>query len=390
MTDIKVKDNEIQTKPASRRTLVFLLGALLIGIVCIVALSLMPRILKSDVYFKYGKDTYKTTANATVEAAFAQINDGSIAPGNLMSVDGSVLKKGAGDPVVYSVKGTVVRGDTYLKNGDVINATSGQNITEKTKSKKTVGHVDYDRRGSGPIVEVVSPGKNPITETTVGVTSGKVQSKKVIQEPVKPIVEYKHYRNKKDKVVALTFDDGPSKTYTPQILRVLNKYHVKATFFELGSEIKKYPEITKMVNNSGSQVALHAYKHDRLAYKSIKHIDKNIKKGKEEIKKVTGSYPTFMRPPYGSVDGSVFDALNENNLGIGLWSIDTVDWSRPGKKAIIKKAVGYAYPGVVILMHDGGGNREESVQALPKIIKSYKKAGYRFVTLDEYAQLMKR
>lgn len=390
MTDIRVKENKIKTKPTSKKVLVFVLGALVVGVACISTLSLLPRILKSEIYIRYGEDTYKTTANATVEAAFAQVNDGSVTPGNLMSVTGSIITTGTGSPVVYSINGSVVAGDTYLKDGDVINATSGQNVTEQTKTKKIEGHVAFTRRGSGPIVEVTTPGKNPVSEIVKGATSGKVQSKEVVQEAVAPIVEYKHYRNDKDKVVALTFDDGPSKTYTPKIIKVLNAHKVKATFFELGTEISKYPEVTKMVDSSGHQVALHGQKHDRLAYSSIKKMNKNIKQGKETVKKAIGSYPTFMRPPYGSVDGSVFDALTENKLGIGLWSIDTVDWSRPGKKAIVNKAVRSAYPGVVILMHDGGGNREQTVQALPKIIKEYKKAGYRFVTLDEYAQLMNR
>ena len=388
MTDLRVKNNKIKTKPTPKKALVFILALGILGLAAIAFFSYLPRMLKTDIYFKYGADTYKTTANATIEKAFAQINDGSIAPGNLVSVAGSIIETGTGSPIVYSINGEVVAPETYLHNGDVVDATSGQNITEKTKTKTVEGHVSFERRGSGPVVAVITPGKNSLTQIVKGEKSGQVKSTKVVQKPVAPVVEYKHYRNNKDKVVALTFDDGPSKEYTPQVLRVLKKYKAKATFFEVGHEIKKHPEITKMVANSGNQVALHAQTHDRLAYASIKQINKNIKLGKETIKEATGAYPTFMRPPYGSVDGSVFDALAENDLGIGLWSIDTVDWSQPGVKSIVNRAVRYAYPGVVILMHDGGGNREQTVKALPKIIKAYKKAGYRFVTLDEYAKLM--
>lgn len=390
LSDLKVKNNKIKFGQSSDKTHTVVLAVVAFLIVGIFIAVIYPSLISSDIYVKYGKDTYKTSRDATVGAVFAKINDGSVTPGNLMSVAGSIITTAAGEPIVYSVNGKVVDQKTFLKNGDTIDATSGQNVVEKTVTTTKEGHVGYDRRGKGPIVAVVTPGKNPITTTVEGEKSGAVVSKKITNNAVKPVVEYKHYRNEQDKVVALTFDDGPSKTYTPKVLAILNKYKVKATFFELGSEVKKYPNISKQVVDSGSQVALHSQNHVRLAYTPVNKINKEIEHGIKTIKKATGVQPTFMRPPYGSVDGTVFDALAQHKLGIGLWSIDTVDWSRPGKKYIIKRAVDNAYPGAVILMHDGGGNRQDTLDALPHIIKAYQKAGYRFVTMDEYSQLMNR
>ena len=387
MSELKVKNHKIQRPSHFKKY-----GALALGIIVIIFVTIFfavyPTFAVHDIYVKYGKDTYQTTSNATLEAVFSKINDGSVAPGNLVSLTGSVIETGTGAPIVLGVNGKVAPGSTLLKNGDVITATSGQNTVEKKVKKEVEGHIGFNHQGQGPVLTVESVGKNPVTTIIKGEKSGAVVSRTVTQKGVKPFVQYNTYANNKYKIVALTFDDGPSPRYTQKVLAVLKKYQVKATFFELGTQIKKYPDITKAVAASGNQVALHSEHHVRLAHASIKKINKEVSQGKETIKSVTGSYPTFMRPPYGSVDGSVFDALHANGLGIGLWSIDTRDWSRPGTKHIIRVAKKYAYPGAVILMHDGGGNRQQTVDALPAIIKAYKRAGYHFVTLDEYAQCL--
>lgn len=389
MTDLKIKNNKIHRESRVNRYVI--LG---IGIIAIVVLGIFfavyPSIAKHDIYVSYGKDTYQTTSNATVGVVFSKINNGSVQPGNLVSVVGSVIETGTGSPVVLGVNGKVVPNDTILKNGDVITATSGQNVVEKKITSQVQGHIGFDQRGNGPVVTVVTPGSNPVTAVVQGEKSGAEVSRTLAKAGVRPLVQYNTYSNPTFKIVALTFDDGPSPTYTKRVLAVLKRYNVHATFFELGYQIKKYPDITREVAAAGNQVALHSEHHIRLAHAPVEKVQKEVTEGKKTIKEVTGKNPTFMRPPYGSVDGSVFDALYENNLGIGLWSIDTRDWSRPGVKHIVRVAKKYSYPGAVILMHDGGGNRQQTVDALPKIIEAYKKAGYNFVTLDEYAQLLKK
>lgn len=387
MSDIKVKDNKIKTHKGEKYFSLVLIGIALLLIATFLVVT-YRTFVTHDIYVKYGKDTYKTTSDATVGAVFAQINDGSVAPGNLVSVVGSVIETGTGGPIVYSINDKVVAPTTFLKSGDKITATSGQNKIEKTLTTTIEGHLGYHRRGMGPIITIATPGKNPITSVVTGEKSKAVKSSTVTQAGAKPVAVYRTYNNEADKVVALTFDDGPSATYTPKILAVLKKHNVKATFFELGSEIKKHPQLTQQVAAAGNQVALHSEKHIRLAHATVADIRTNVTQGKETIKQVLGVYPTYMRPPYGSVDGAVYNVIQENGLGIALWSIDTRDWSRPGVKHIVDVANKYRSPGVIILMHDGGGNRQQTVDALPKIIKAYKKAGYRFVTIDEYGKLL--
>lgn len=308
--------------------------------------------------------------------------------GNLLSITGEVLKEGGGEKPTYTINGTLVDAQTMVKSGNKLGVMRGRDIVEKTVEVTREQHIGFKRSGSGPLVFVETPGSNPLVKSTKGVVSGAIEKKQIVREGTEPVAVYKTYRNPQDKVVALTFDDGPSAQYTQKIIAILSKYHVRATFFELGTEIKKRPEVTRAVVQAGNQVALHSQHHSKLSGVSVKHISSNIVEGKETIKKATGLYPTYMRPPYGAVDGSVYNAISENNMNIALWTIDTKDWSRPGVAHIVKQAKKYRAPGVVLLMHDGGGVRQQTVDALPWIIKLYKKAGYRFVTIDEYGELL--
>ncbi|MFL6044348.1 MAG: polysaccharide deacetylase family protein [Propionibacteriaceae bacterium] len=169
------------------------------------------------------------------------------------------------------------------------------------------------------------------------------------------------------RTVYLTFDDGPSQ-YTPAILNILRATNSTATFFELGFRQAEHPGTAAQVRAEGSSVGNHTYDHPDLT---------SLKASEVRWQLTRGPQGRCMRPPYGATDPSVRRIVAQEGLREVLWSIDTLDWSRPGTTKIVKAATG---PGVragsIVLMHDGGGDRSQTVAALPKIIRTLHHRGY--------------
>lgn len=182
--------------------------------------------------------------------------------------------------------------------------------------------------------------------------------------------------------VALTFDDGPG-PYTPAILRVLRREHAEATFFEIGRAIRAFPQTARAVFAAGMPIGDHTQTHaflGRLAPSAqAAEID-----GVSNALRATGLPPTTLfRPPYGSFNVATLSALRERRMLMVLWSADTKDFSQPGVKRIVYIAVSGAKPGAIILMHDGGGKRAQTVAALPRIIQRLRQRGFRLVTIPQ-------
>jgi peptidoglycan/xylan/chitin deacetylase (PgdA/CDA1 family) len=180
------------------------------------------------------------------------------------------------------------------------------------------------------------------------------------------------------KYVVLTFDDGPDSKYTPEILDILGQYGVKATFFEVGREVKKHPDLTRRLSTNGHSVENHTWSHPDLRKLSAPSFDNQVETTDQYIREQTGQTPRCLRPPYGGTNSVV--AKRAANLGksIVLWTIDSRDWTRPGEAAIVRRVLTGVRSGSVILMHDGGGNRSQTVAALPTILKTLKARGYTF------------
>jgi peptidoglycan-N-acetylglucosamine deacetylase len=185
------------------------------------------------------------------------------------------------------------------------------------------------------------------------------------------------------RVIALTFDDGPG-PYTPQVLSVLERYHVPATFFEIGENVVQYPQYTQMVAAAGYPVEDHTWSHPDLATLPASQIAAQIEQTQNEIHSLTGDTPNCLRPPYDSWNSTVLDQIGAQGLTAMSYSIDPRDWSLPGVTAIVNSVVGAAFPGAVVDMHDGGGARSQTVAALPQIITDLRAQGYSFVSLCGY------
>ena len=185
------------------------------------------------------------------------------------------------------------------------------------------------------------------------------------------------------KVVALTFDDGPWPNSTHQILAVLKQHNIKATFFMVGQELSRRPQIGRDVVAAGMVVGNHSWDHPsrpRNAVSQVKHTD-------SEIFKQLRIYTHLFRPPYGiQTNGMAAQAKSEKHAVL-LWSVDSEDWRRPSASTIARTVMREVYPGGIILMHDGGGNRTHTVAALKLIIPQLKQKGYKFVTIPELLEI---
>ncbi|MFI6284307.1 polysaccharide deacetylase family protein [Streptomyces sp. NPDC051018] len=180
------------------------------------------------------------------------------------------------------------------------------------------------------------------------------------------------------KVVYLTFDDGPKATYTEQILKLLAAHGVRATFFVTGAQVKAYPEITRRIHLQGHSVQNHTWSHPRLTRVSAARFRSEITGTDRAIRARTGYTPRCLRPPYGAYDGTVKARAAALGKKLRLWTVDPQDWARPGTRTIENRVLNGVRPGSTVLLHDGGGDRSQTVAALPGIITTLKARGYVF------------
>jgi peptidoglycan/xylan/chitin deacetylase (PgdA/CDA1 family) len=180
--------------------------------------------------------------------------------------------------------------------------------------------------------------------------------------------------------VALTFDDGPG-PYTQRLVATLDKLHVNATFFAIGSQEQYFSAGTIAEIDSGDVIGDHTETHPMMASLSAHDQYEELFDQMAQIEVVGGRRPRLFRPPYGSFDATTFRELRHLRLLMVLWSVDTADYTLPGTAAIVQSALAGAKPGAIILMHDGGGNREETIAALPAIVKGLRKRGLHPVTV---------
>ncbi|NEU29555.1 polysaccharide deacetylase family protein [bacterium LRH843] len=193
----------------------------------------------------------------------------------------------------------------------------------------------------------------------------------------------------KEKLVAITFDDGPDATFTNQILEILKGYNAKATFFVVGDRVKKNPDILKRMASEGYEIANHTFSHPNLQRISEKDFVEELTQTEEAILAITGKKPTLFRPPLGYYDDDIVNKAKEFNYLVVMWSWhqDTYDWRNPGVHNIVNKVLTNIRNGDIILFHDYGGNRSQTVQAVKIIMPELVKRGYHFVTVSELLQL---
>lgn len=191
--------------------------------------------------------------------------------------------------------------------------------------------------------------------------------------------------NTKEKMIALTFDDGPSPTFTPHILDILKEQNAHGTFFTIAKEVEKYPAIIQRMVYEGNEIANHTYGHEYMNKFSKEDIRQELKLAEEVIQKVSGIRPKLFRPPGGYYNKDIVEVSKEQGYKVIIWSWEqqSGDWANPGTETIISRVLKNAASGNIVVFHDRGGDRYQTVQALTPIIEGLKQKGFKLVTVSE-------
>ena len=315
----------------------------------------------------------------------------SVTPGNYVAVDGSTIRQGEGTRCTAKVNGN----DTddmgmHLNGGDKIEISNGTDITEPyTDSEpQTLPH-KTELKGVGAVHLYSNNAQDGEQVTRTGKESG-ITATVTTKEPVNNIVQYYNVNSNGDKVIALTFDDGPWDKQTDEILDILEQNDAKATFFTVGQCISGHEKELQRAASMGCEIGTHTWDHAEGSGEGVSLIKmstderkQEVQKGLEAIKNATGQEAsTIFRCPGGNFDTSVATDLEGIVTAEIGWNVDTTDWKKPGADVIAQR-IQSAGPGNIILMHDGGGDRSQTIEGLRQALPKLKEQGYSFITVQE-------
>src|SRR2546428_508654 len=185
--------------------------------------------------------------------------------------------------------------------------------------------------------------------------------------------------------IALTFDDGPSATLTPKLLDLLAAHHIKATFFVIGENVAEHPEIVSRAAREGHEIGNHSWSHPNLAKMSQESVRSQLQRTDDAIKSATGTRPTLLRPPYGSItDREKRWIHDEFGYRIILWDVDPYDWKRPGPAVVRNRILKETQPGSIVLSHD---IHPGTIEAMPSTFDALEARGFKFVTVSELIRM---
>lgn len=220
-----------------------------------------------------------------------------------------------------------------------------------------------------PIIEIENPIKEPEKEPTVEPGKNEQQTNQGVDASMR---------------IAITFDDGPDLKYTPKILDILKEKDVKATFFVVGIQVNKYPEVLQRIETEGHLIGNHSYNHPSFTSLTAEQLEEEIRSTDEKIEAVLGHVPELVRPPYGAINDASRATLDALGKKVVLWNIDPRDWDGTSVKDMMENIMGNAHDGGNILLHSFGSKFvENTVEMLPVLIDQLKEEGYTFVTVDE-------
>ena len=192
------------------------------------------------------------------------------------------------------------------------------------------------------------------------------------------------------KRVALTFDDGPSRQWTPQVLDALKVAGIPATFFMVGYHVRQYPDIARRVAAAGHEIANHGFAHSVILYYTPAEIEEEIKYSEQVIREVTGRTTRLFRPPKAWLRAEIKDKIKDMGYRVVLWSLNSKDWVKFDHRAIVHFICRRIQSGDILLFHDSGsvfgtegGDRSQTVAAIPLLAQALRAKGYEFVTVSE-------
>ena len=315
----------------------------------------------------------------------------SVTPGNYVAVDGSTIRQGEGTRCTAKVNGN----DTddmgmHLNGGDKIEISNGTDTTEPytDSDPQTLPH-KTELKGVGAVHLYSNNAQDGEQVTRTGKESG-ITATVTTKEPIDNIVQYYNVNSNGDKVIALTFDDGPWDKQTDEILDILEQNDAKATFFTVGQCISGHEKELQRAASMGCEIGTHTWDHAEGSGQGVSLIKmstderkQEVQKGLEAIKNATGQEAsTIFRCPGGNFDTSVATDLEGIVTAEIGWNVDTTDWKKPGADVIAQR-IQSAGPGNIILMHDGGGDRSQTIEGLRQALLKMKEQGYTFITVQE-------
>lgn len=188
-----------------------------------------------------------------------------------------------------------------------------------------------------------------------------------------------------EKVVALTFDDGPHAVFTPRLLDTLRDRDIKATFFMVGRNVKAYPHIVRRMVEEGHEVANHSWSHPLLTSLGNESLESQMRRTHDAIVAACGRVPILYRPPYGQVRMSQRKRIRDTfGYAAILWDVDPLDWQSPRQvKKVHDRVLSMSKTGSIILCHD---IHETTVDAMPALLDEMKQQGFKFVTVSQLIQ----
>jgi peptidoglycan-N-acetylglucosamine deacetylase len=321
----------------------------------------------NDVSVLVGGATERVPAGTTLAEAVARLGLHPRA-GDLVDVQGAVLRQGA-FPGKVLLAGRRAPGATELRDGDRIEVVNGRDRREPLD--RTSARVPGGEPGNPQFTLSRTPGEQDVVR-------GRI-SHKLLSSTFRPTGSARI-----PPAVALTFDDGPSE-YTHRILAILRRLHVPATFFVVGNQVERRPDLVRRELAAGMGVGNHSYSHPYrppFDEQPNRRIREEIAQGRAVLRRL-GHDPTLFRPPGGSYSGYVLEVTGAVGERIVLWSVDPTDWE-PGItwKQVARNVLRAVRPGSIVLMHDGGGDRSATVRALPVIIRGIRKKRLRLVLVD--------
>ncbi len=331
-------------------------------------------------------------ASARINSTIAQfIEDNGLAEeydsGNLLAVDDSVLERGAGARYTVTLNGEEVPADAYettkLTGGEELTVDDGADVYEEHDVQATDIMPTVTIDGTGAIQYVKTWGRPGRSEIWTGKVSGITADRGIVQEVVNcEIAQASVFTEDSEKLVALTFDEGPS-SYTEQILSILTEKGVKATFFLQGDAAEANPAAARAIADAGCEIGSNTYSDTDLTGLSADEVRFQIERGADAIEAASGVRPTVLRAPYASFSLENWTQAMDLVSAVVSWNVDSGDWLVPGADEVTDTVVGSVRAGSIVLLTDGDATGEQTLEALPQIIDRLQEEGYTLVTLSE-------
>ncbi|WP_438350895.1 polysaccharide deacetylase family protein [Paenibacillus sp. FA6] len=241
-----------------------------------------------------------------------------------------------------------------------------------------------------PVSEPVVHSQNDHTSSKNSKEQQQKKSSATLSELYRKFPETMKTRGPRGKKIALTFDDVPDSRFTPAVLDILAKHHVKATFFIVGKRAKDHPDIVRRIQREGHAIGNHSYDHPQFTKISLEHFQSQINTTEQILNDLIHYKPRLIRPPYGEITEEQLKWAKKQGYKIINWNVDSLDWKGISKDEVKKNILSHVGPGSIILQHAGGGIGSDltgTIEALPEIILNLRKKGYTFVTVPELLQI---